>query len=88
MKYLPSYYKALEREVVELAEQLAPVLGEDERKWIVEWIHVGEYGLAVVAMLENLHTSAPHANEGVAERVRELALRIGLREEVEKYRSP
>jgi hypothetical protein len=83
---LPSYYQKLEREVTELAEELAPVFSEKQRSWIGEWIKVGEYGLAVIAMLENLQTSSDRAPAGAPDRVREVANRIGLAEEVEKYR--
>jgi hypothetical protein len=86
VKYLPSYYEELEREVAELAVELAPVLSEKQRRWIEEWIKAGEYGLAVIAMLENLHTSNDRAPSGAPDRIRELANRIGLAEEVEKYR--
>ncbi len=50
MKFLPSYYEALKREVSELTDQLVPVLSDDERRWIAEWISVGEYGLAVIGI--------------------------------------
>ncbi len=88
MKFLPSYYEALKREVSELTDQLVPVLSDDERRWIAEWISVGEYGLAVIAMLENLRSTADRVGPQATARVREVALRIGLEDEVREYLPP
>lgn len=85
VKFLPSYYEDLEREVRELAQQLSPVLTLQVRGWIAEWIDVGEYGLAVTAMLEYLPTNADGEPRGALDHVREVALRIGLDDEVAKY---
>ena len=85
VKYLPSYYRDLEREVAELAEQLSKQLSDKEREWIDEWIAVGEYGLAVIVVMENLQKNRSEASDEVLNRVRELALRIGLDDEVNLY---
>ena len=83
--YPPSYYENLEREVVNLVDQLAAVLREDDRHWIEEWLDAGEYDLVIATMLQRLQLTASVAPTGVAEQVRSLALRLGMHGEHEQF---
>lgn len=83
-KYLPSYYEHLERQLREVFDQLTEQLSEKERRWISEWIDVGEYGLAVNALLEHLREKRSITPPAVIQRVRDIATAIGLADEVEK----
>src|SRR5258706_9639195 len=83
-KYLPSYYEDVERQLNKVFARLRDQLSELERRWISEWIDVGEYGLAVAALLEHMGVRRAATPPEIIQEVRDIARAIGLEDDVEK----
>lgn len=88
MKFLPSYFQDLERELRNLALELHSQLTDSERRWIAEFLDAGEYGLAMSRILECLQRSGNTTPSAIVEKARALALRMNLIDEVDEHLPP
>ena len=88
MQYLPSYYENLQDQLRDVFDELSSRLDTNERRWILEWIDVGEYGLAMISLLEHLQRHRENAPESAIRKVSEIATRIGLEEELMRLLPP
>jgi hypothetical protein len=85
MKFLPSYYDGLDRDLRSLTDQMQRLLSDSEAKWVAEFLDAGEYGLVMTRILECLQRSGASAPRGIVEEARRLALRMNLGDEVAEY---